>query len=82
MAARLKRRPRQYVQHGLAAYTRAARTLDVDPDWLTKLGPVGGALRSRRAEIIASLGGDENISAQERVVVRGYDEDVPVARVC
>jgi hypothetical protein len=47
-----------------------------DPDWPTKLGPVGDALRSWRAEIIASLGGDEAISAQEHAVVD--DENVPV----
>ena len=56
------------VKHGLTPLRRAAEPLD-DPDWLTTLGPVGEALRTWRAEIIESLGGEEHISAQERAVI-------------
>ena len=63
-----KRRPRPMVKHGLTPLRRATEPLD-DPDWLTTLGPVGEALRTWRAEIIESLGGEEHISAQERAVI-------------
>jgi hypothetical protein len=60
-------RPRPYVQHGLTPLLKAARGLD--DSWIDQLGEVGTALRSWRAELIASLGGEREISSQERAII-------------
>ena len=58
----------QHVGHGLYAMQRAVGELRDTPDWLDSLGPVGEAVRAWQASLMQDLGGDDGISAQQRVV--------------
>ena len=47
----------------------ALRSLAVRERWLDDLGDVGTAIRTWRAEIIEDLGGEESVSAMQRVLI-------------
>ena len=59
----------QHVGHGLYAIQRAVGELRDMPEWLDSLGPVGDAVRAWQASLVEDLGGDDAISAQQRVVI-------------
>ena len=58
-----------HISHGLQAMERGLAEVSHDEAWLDRLGPVGEAIKSWRDEIISDLGGDDSISAMQRVVV-------------
>lgn len=60
---------RPYQRHGLYVLKGALSAVGKDRGWLESLGDTGENLRAWRDAIIADLGGEDAISAQERVVV-------------
>lgn len=60
---------RPYHRHGLTALQTALKAVSDREGWLEGLGEVGEALKAWRADLVADLGGEEAVSAQERAVV-------------
>jgi phytoene/squalene synthetase len=62
-------RKRPYHRHGLTALEGALRRVEDGQDWTEQLGPVGEALRTWRADLVAALGGEDVVSPQQRALV-------------
>lgn len=60
---------RPYQRHGLYALQGALKAVEDREGWLENLGDVGEALKAWKADLVADLGGEEAVSAQERAVV-------------
>ncbi len=60
---------RPYQRHGLVALENALRVVGDREGWLESLGEVGEALQVWRTDLVADLGGEQTISAQERAIV-------------
>ena len=60
---------RAYQRHGLHALQNALKAVGQEEGWLESLGEVGEALKAWEADLVADLGGEEAVSAQERAVV-------------
>ena len=59
----------RHVSHGLRAMQRAMGELCDSDDWLEALGPLGEAVRDWQKDLVNDLGGEDAISAQQRVVI-------------
>lgn len=62
-------RNRPYNRHGLHALQSALKAVGEHEGWLESLGEVGEALKAWKTDLVADLGGEETVSAQERAVV-------------
>lgn len=59
----------RHLRHGLSAMKRAQHELCDSGNWLDSLGSLGVAVRAWRADLVNDLGGEESVSAQQRVIV-------------
>lgn len=60
---------RVYQRHGLRSLQTALKTVGDREGWLEGLGEVGATLQAWQADLVADLGGEAAVSAQERAVV-------------
>src|SRR6266704_2451218 len=63
------RAKRAYLHHGHEALKAALDRVAEGEDWTLKLGTVGAALRTLRAELLESIGGAESASPQQQMLV-------------